>query len=90
MTKESSEQAMLVYRLRAATKGCRSRSSASILLSLVHLLLERFGLLLINKAQSRQTTLKLKGVEECTVLIVVPSVVDLLVPYDASVAGLCI
>jgi hypothetical protein len=78
---------MLVGRLSSASKGCRLRSSACVLFSLVHLLFELFGLLLIDEAQASQAFLEFKGMEESSILVVVPCVEDLLVPNNSSVGG---
>jgi hypothetical protein len=83
---------MLVMSTTASSRGLyrttetlRPRSTARILLSTVHLLLELLCLLLIHEAQPCKTVLQFKGVEERPILIIVPRIVDLLVPDDAPV-----
>ena len=67
---------------------CCFGSFACVLLPIIHLLLELFGLLLVNKRQSCQTFLKLKRVKERSILVVVKRVIDLLVPYHTSIGTL--
>lgn len=72
-----------------AVEGFCPRLLVGVLFALVDLLLELFRLLLVGKAESSQAVFELEGVEEDAVLVVVPCVVDLLVPYDEAVtAGL--
>jgi hypothetical protein len=59
-----------------------------VLLAVVHLLLERLGLLLVGEGEPREAVLKLKGMEEDAVLVVGEGVVDLLVPDDAATGRL--
>lgn len=75
-------------------RGSSSNSSAEwgipgclacVLLPVVHLLLELLGLLLVDERQAGEAFLELEGVKEDAVLVVVPCVVDLLVPYHASI-----
>ena len=69
-------------------EGLRSCSLAGIFLSLIHLLLELLCLLLVHKREACQTLFEFERVEEGSVLVVLESVVDLLVPNDASTRGL--
>lgn len=69
-----------------AAKGSGTCGLGCVLLAVVDLFLELLGLLLINKAQARQAVFEFKGVEEHTVLVVVPRVVNFLVPDNAAVA----
>jgi hypothetical protein len=57
-------------------------------LTLVHLLDEGFGFLLIGKGKSCRALFKLEGMEEGTVLIVVKAIIYLLVPDHASTGRL--
>lgn len=68
-----------------ALKRCCFGAFAGIFLSIVHLLLEFLGFLLIYKGKSSEAVFELKGVEEGSVLIVVERVIDLLVPDDSTV-----
>jgi hypothetical protein len=79
---------MLVGRLSAASKGCRLRSSACVLFSLVHLLFELFGLLFVYEAQASQAFLEFECMKESSILVVVPCIEDLLVPNNSSIGGL--
>lgn len=72
----------------SASEWLVSRILVSILLSLIHLLLELLGLLFIRKRQTGQTLLELEGVEKDPVLVVGKGVVDFLVPYHAAVGRL--
>jgi hypothetical protein len=67
-------------------EGMRFGVLVGILLSLVHLLLERFGLLLVDKGQTGKTfwILQFKGMEESSVLIILESIIYLLIPEHAS------
>lgn len=51
-----------------------------ILLPIVHLLLERLGLLLVGEGEACQAVFELEGVEEDAILVISKGVVDLLVP----------
>jgi len=53
---------------------------AGILLPVVHFLLEFLGFFFVHKGQSGQAFLKLKGVEEGSVLVVGKGVINFLVP----------
>lgn len=64
------------------------RLFASILFALVHLLDESFGFFLIGKRQSGRTFFQLKGVEKCSILIIMEAIVDLLVPDNSATGGL--
>jgi len=68
-------------------EGCSLSSFAGILLPFIHLLLELLGLLLIHEAQGSHALLQLKRVEECAILVVLESIVDLLVPYYTAISG---
>jgi hypothetical protein len=59
-----------------------------VLLSVVHLLLERLRLLLIGKRKRSLTVLELEGMEEHAILVVAEGVVYLLVPNDAAAGWL--
>lgn len=73
--------------LGTSTEGCRLCSSACILLSLIHLLLELFGLLFVDKAQTSQAFFKFEGMKKGPVLVVVPRIENLLVPDNSSIGG---
>lgn len=88
MAKQAAQQAVLVRRLGAPAKRRGSRGSAGILLAVVHLLAELFGLLLVDEAEAGEALLELKGVEKRAVLVVVPRVEEFLVPDDAAVGRL--
>lgn len=59
-----------------------------VLLAVVHLLLERLGLLLVGEREAGKAVLELKCVEEDAVLVVGEGVVDLLIPDDAPAGRL--
>jgi hypothetical protein len=65
-------------------QGCLAR----ILLPVIHLLEELFRLLLVDEGQAGLAVLQLKGMEEDAVLVVVPILVDFLIPYYPPVSGL--
>lgn len=82
---------MLLLLLSAAhRKRLRARPLARILLALFHLLAELLRLLLVRKAEPRQTAaspsiVQFKRVKESAVLIPGPVLVNLLVPDDAPI-----
>lgn len=100
VAEQASEQAVAVAVAVAlavrggATAPCGSAKGlvlcvlVGVLLAVVHLLLERLGLLLVGKGQSGLAFLQLKRVEEDAVLVVREAIVDLLVPDDAAVGRL--
>lgn len=88
MAKESSQQAVLVDRLRSASKGGRLGGSTGVLFALVHLFLELLGFLFVDEAQSGEAVLQLESVKEGTVLAVAPRIEDFLIPNDAAIGGL--
>lgn len=88
MAEQSSQQPMLMRWLCSASEGGCLCSSTCVLFSLVHLLFELFGLLLIDEAQTSQAFLEFKCMEESSILVVVPRVEDLLIPDNSSVGGL--
>lgn len=59
-----------------------------VLLSVVHLLLEGFGFLFIDKTKASQAIFEFEGMEENSILVIRESVVDLLVPEYTAVGGL--
>ena len=59
-----------------------------ILLTLVHLLLEFLGLLVVCKRKPCHGSIDLEAVEEDSILIVLESIIYLLIPYYASIARL--
>lgn len=71
--------------LGTSTEGCRLCSSACILLSLIHLLLELFGLLFVDEAQTSQAFFEFEGMEKGSVLVIVPRIENLLVPDNSSI-----
>lgn len=83
-SKYTTEQPLFVWLLNRPAKRCVPRGFAGILFSLVHLLLELLGLLLVHKRQSSQALLDLERVEEGSVLVVCPRFKDLLIPYYSS------
>lgn len=89
-SKQTSEKTvvLVVVCLRCATEGCLASSLAGVLFPVVHLLEKLLGLLLVDKGQAGQAFLELESVEEDAVLVVAPSVEDLLVPNDSPVSGL--
>lgn len=91
MSKDASQQAMLVVATAAwcrAAEWCTSRCLARVLFPVVHLLQELLGFLLVDKGQAGEAVLELERMEEDAVLIVVPGLINLLVPDDASVRWL--
>lgn len=88
-SKQTSEKTVLVVVcLGSASERCLAGSLAGVLFPVVHLLEELLGFLLVHEGQAGHAFLKLEGMEEDTVLVVAPSVEDLLVPYDSPVSGL--
>lgn len=69
----------------SSTKGLVLGVLVRILLAVVQLLLESLGFLLIRERQCSKAVFKLEGVEEDTILVVCKGVVDLLIPYDATI-----
>jgi hypothetical protein len=61
---------------------------AGILFTIIHLLLELLRFLLVHERQAGKAFFKLEGVEERSVLVVRKSIVDLLIPYHASIGRL--
>lgn len=61
------------------------RGFVRVLLTLVDLLLELLRLFLVCKTQPSHAVLQFKAVEKGSILVVLESVVDLLVPDDATV-----
>lgn len=88
MSEQPSQQAMLMGWLGTSTEGCRLCSSACILLSLIHFLLELFGLLFVDEAQTSQAFFEFEGMKEGSVLVIVPRVENLLVPDNSSIGRL--
>jgi hypothetical protein len=70
------------------SKGLVLRVLVGVLLAVVHLLLERLGLLLVGEGQPCLAFFQLERVEEDAILVVRERVVDLLVPDDATVGRL--
>lgn len=73
--------------------ACRARSErlcfcllACVLFPLVHFLLERPRLFLVDERQASHTLFQLERVEKGAILVVLERVVDLLVPYHPSVS----
>lgn len=89
-SKQTSEKTMVlvVVCLGCASEWCLAGSLAGVLFPVVHLLEELLGLLLVHEGQTGQTLLELKGMEEDAVLVVAPSVEDLLIPNHSPVSGL--
>lgn len=67
-----------------SAEGSVSGSFAGIPFPLVHLLLELLGLLLIHKRQACQAFLEFESMEKGSVLVILPGVVDLVIPNDSS------
>lgn len=77
VTEETPKQTMVMLvrgSLRRASKRCLQRGLARVLLPVIHLLQELFGLLLVHKGQPRQTLFQLKRMKKDTVLVVTPCV----------------
>lgn len=87
-TKQTAQQAVLLLVMGAAAERGGSCALARILFTVVHLLLELLGLLLVDEAQPGETVLQLECVEEGPVLVVGPRVEYLLVPDDATIGRL--
>ena len=64
------------------------RGLARVLFPVVHLLQELLRLLLVDERQPSQALLEFKRVEKDAVLVVVPRLKDLLVPYHAAIPSL--
>lgn len=75
---------MLVRSWGAAPEGRLFRRSTCVLLSFVHFLLELLSLLFVDEAQPSQAFLQFEGMEESTVLIVVPRIENLLIPDNSA------
>lgn len=75
-----------IARLRCASEWLVPGVLVSVLLPIIHLLLELLRLLLVREREPCHAILKLEGVEEGAVLVVRKGVVDLLVP-DHAAAG---
>jgi hypothetical protein len=97
MTAEkATEQTMvlfLIMRAIAVPYSCGAKRFGfgilvGILLSFVHLFLERLGLLFVDKRQPRKAFFKLKRVEEYAILVVLKTIIDLLIPYYSAVCRL--
>lgn len=88
VSEEVAEEAVLRNRLRASPKGCGLGGLGCVLFSFVHLLLELFCLLLVDKTQRGQAFFQLEGVKKSSVLVVIPGVENLLVPNDSPVRWL--
>lgn len=79
---------LVVARGRSPPKRRFQGCLACILFPVVHLLQKLLRLLLVNEGESGQAFFELKGVEEDAILVVVPILVDFLVPNHPSVSGL--
>lgn len=88
-SKDASQQAMMLLLTlrRHPPEGSLLCSLACVLFPVVHLLQELLRLFLVDERQPRQTLLHFEGVEEDAILVVVPCIVDFLVPYHSSVSG---
>lgn len=73
--------------LRSTAERRVPRRLRGILFPFVHLFLELFCLFLVHEGQSNKAVFGLERVEECAILVVVPGIVDLLIPYHASASG---
>ena len=75
--------------LRPSTlERCGFGVLARIFFSVIHFLLEFLGLLLIGERKPCKAFFKLKRVKECSVLVVIEGVVDLLIPQYSSICTL--
>jgi hypothetical protein len=72
----------------SSAEWCSSRFLGCVFFPIVHLLHELLRLFLVDKRQACQAFFQLKRVKEGPVLVVVPGVVDLLIPYHTSVSRL--
>ena len=70
--------------LTVTTERCIFGGLRRVPLSIVHLLLELLRLLLVHERQANQTVLDLEGMKEGSVLVVVPILKYLLIPYYTS------
>ena len=75
---------MPMWMLAMAAEWCVLGSLGRVLLSIVHLLLELLRLLLVHERQANQAVLDLEGMEESSVLIVIPILKYFLIPYHTS------
>lgn len=66
----------------------RSCCLARILLAIMHLLEKGLCFLLVHKGEAGEAILRFERVEKRPVLIIVPCIVNLLVPYHSPVCGL--
>lgn len=83
---ETSEKTMFMCgSLGGSSEWCRSRSSACVLFSIVHFLLELLGFLLVGEGEAGEAFFNLKAVEIGAILIVAPRVEYFLVPDDTAV-----
>lgn len=74
--------------MAGSAKRSGSRGSAGVLFSLVHLLLELLGLLLVDETERCETFLQFECVEKGSVLVIAPRIEDLLIPNDPAVGWL--
>ena len=96
VTKQSSQKTMSMTLAICGWSTCSCccakwlvpRVLMSVLLAVIHLLLECLRLLLVCKRESRQTFFELETMEEDAILIVYEGIVYLLVPDDATVGRL--
>lgn len=90
-SKDASEQAVLVMAALLLIRPAKGRllgGLARILLPVVHLLQELLRLFLVDEGKPCKAFFELEGVKEDAILVVVPRIVDLLVPYNSSITGL--
>ena len=97
--KISKTESMMLATIRLHVRGwlsteytlewCRPCLLTRILFPLIHLLLELLGFLIAYEGKACETVLKLKGVKESTILVVIEGVVDFLIPDHPSVGTLC-
>jgi hypothetical protein len=97
MSKETAQKAALMFATTVSgsvsigaswSEWLVPRVLVRILLSVVDLFYEGLGFLLIYEGQGSHAVFKLEGVEEDTVLIILESIVDLLIPYYSSICWL--
>lgn len=81
---QAAEKAVLFLCLPSSSKWRRPCRFVGILFSVVHFLFKLLGFLFVDKAETGEAVLELKGVEKRPVLVVAPVLKELLIPDDAA------
>lgn len=86
-TKETTKETMFMN-WSSTSKRIGFCTLTSILFSIIHLFHEGFGFLLVHKGQTCETFFCFESMEECSILVVGPCIIYLLIPYDTSIQRL--